>query len=122
VGTPLPDGSSRHAILSGIIRLRQGVSNAAQQAFSDAIAHAEEQLRYTPKNFHALDTKAIALAGLTLTGPTDYTADAAHAFAAARAITDAPGITTRVLHRLATLTPADPTGALHSLRISSSCE
>jgi len=64
-----PAAQSGIALVSGIARLRQGAAPAAAQAFRDAIARAEQQLEQTPTDYDALDTKAVALAGLTLTGP-----------------------------------------------------
>ena len=70
----------------------------------------------TRRTTSALDTKAVALAGLTVTGPTDHTADAAAAYAAARTINRTPGIIARALRQFDTLTAADPTGAIRRLR------
>jgi tetratricopeptide (TPR) repeat protein len=104
------------ALVDGIIRLRLGDLPAAGQAFTDAISHADQRLDTSPEDYDALDTKALALAGLTLTGPTNHNVDAAASFNAARAVTAAPGITARVLRRLNALISADPTGTLHPLQ------
>jgi hypothetical protein len=99
-----PPAQAGIALVAGIIRLRQEDMLAARQAFTDAIDHADQRLDTSPQDYDALDTKALALAGLTLTGPTNHIADAAAAFNAARAITTAAGITARVLRQLDTLT------------------
>ena len=94
----------------------RGATLPAEHAFRDAVTRAEGQLRHTPQNYDALDTEALALAGLTLTGPTDHAAEAARLFTAARHITGAAGIATRVLRRLDTLTAGDLTGTLDHVR------
>jgi tetratricopeptide (TPR) repeat protein len=111
-----PPAQAGIALVDGIIRLRQGDMPAARQAFTDAIGYADQRLGSSPQDYDALDTKAHALAGLTLAGLTSHIADAAAAFHAARAIITAPGVTARALRRLDTLTPADPTGTLHPLQ------
>ena len=91
-----PPARAGIALLDGIIHLRQRSVTAADQAFRDAITHADQRLHHTPDDYDALDTKALALTGLTLCGPTDHTTDAITAFRAARALTTADGITARV--------------------------
>jgi tetratricopeptide (TPR) repeat protein len=103
------------ALIDGIIRLRQGDLPAAAQAFTEAVSHADQRLGTSPQDYDTLDTKALALAGLTLTGPSNHVAKAAAVFHAARTITTEPGITDRVLRRLKTLTPVDPEGMLQPL-------
>jgi tetratricopeptide (TPR) repeat protein len=113
---PYPLALAGAALVSGIIHLRQGATPAAEQAFHDAVGHSDQRLATSPQDYDALDTKALALAGLTLTGGIDDTSAAAvAAFNAARTITTASGITARVLRRLNTLTPADPRGTLQPL-------
>jgi tetratricopeptide (TPR) repeat protein len=111
-----PSARAGIALVDGVVRLRLGDLPGADQAFRDAVGHAEQRLVTSPQNYDALDTKALALAGLTLTGPTDRTADAAAAFRAARTITTAPGITNRILRQLNTLTPADPNNTFGTLQ------
>jgi tetratricopeptide (TPR) repeat protein len=103
------------ALVDGIIRLRQGDLPAAAQAFTEAVGQADQRLDTSPQAYDTLDTKALALAGLTLTGPTNHIAEAAAAFDAARTITSELGIINRVLRRLNTLAPVDPKGMLRNL-------
>jgi tetratricopeptide (TPR) repeat protein len=113
---PYPSARARFALVSGIIHLRQGATNSAAEAFHDAIARADGQLHQNSGDYVALDTKATALTGLSLAGPTDRSADAIAAFRAARNLTTAAGIVTNVLRQLDALTPADPSGVLHRIR------
>ena len=88
---PYPPALAGAALVDGIARLRRGDIGGAQQSFHDAVGHADQRLDGNLNDYGALDTKALALAGLTLTGPTDRTADAMAAFLAARSIITAPG-------------------------------
>ena len=91
-------------------------------AFRDALTHADQRLQHNRDNYRALDTKALALTGLTLCGPTDHTTDAITAFRAARTLTTADGITARIHRQLDTLTHADPTGTLHHIRATATSQ
>lgn len=113
---PHPSTQADFALLSGIVHLRHGATDTAAEAFREAIADADSQLQQSPANYSALDTKATALAGLSLAGPTDRSDDAIATFRAARNVTTAAGIVTGVLRRLDTLAPADPAGVLYRLR------
>jgi tetratricopeptide (TPR) repeat protein len=113
-----PPDRAAIALMSGIIDLCGGDIPEAEHAFGVAAVRAEEQLQNCPDLYEALDVKALALAGLTLTGPADRTADAIATFRAARARTSAAGIVARVLRDLDALAPADPTNALHPIRLS----
>ena len=115
-GYPYPPSLAGIALVGGIIALRRGDVSSAKQAFRDAVGDADQRLEASPQDYESLDTKALALAGLTLTGPTDRTGDAVAVLHAARDITPALGITARILQRLDTYTPADPTGRLLPLR------
>ena len=111
-----PPARATIALLDGIIHLRRRSVTAAEQAFRDAITHADQRLHHTPDDYDALDTKALALTGLTLCSHTDHTSDAITTFRAARTLTTADGITARIHRQLDTLTPADPTGILDHIR------
>jgi tetratricopeptide (TPR) repeat protein len=115
-----PPAQAGTALVDGIIRLRQGDVPAAGQALTCAIDYADQRLSTSPNDYDTLDTKALALAGLTLTGPSDHIAEATATFDAARAVTTSPGITARVLRRLDTLTPADTKGILQPLQSAAS--
>jgi tetratricopeptide (TPR) repeat protein len=114
---PYPPAQARIALLTGIIALRVGDITAAAAAFRDAVTATatDNRLHHSPEDYDALDTQALALLGLTLTGPDDHTAAAATVFRAARTITTAEGITRRIQRDLDTLTPADPTGIIHHI-------
>jgi tetratricopeptide (TPR) repeat protein len=104
------------ALLDGIIALRQHGATAAEQAFRDAIAHADQRLHDNPDDYDALYTKALALTGLTLCDSADHITDVITAFRAARALTSADGITARIHRQLDALAPADPAGILDRIR------
>ena len=75
--------------LSGLIALRQGDRNAAVESYSAAIAQAEMMLDCCNQNYHALDAKGLALAGLAVLEGGNRAAEAIATFQAARAITSA---------------------------------
>jgi tetratricopeptide (TPR) repeat protein len=52
--------------LHGIIALRQGERETAQEAFAKSIAQADEILAKTADYYSALDAKGLAVCGLTL--------------------------------------------------------
>jgi tetratricopeptide (TPR) repeat protein len=52
--------------LHGIIALRQGEMETAQEAFTKSIAQADEILAKTPDYYSALDAKGLALCGLAI--------------------------------------------------------
>lgn len=64
----VPENNHNATALHGIIALRQGDGNTAQQAFTHASAQADEILAKTPDYFSALDAKGLALSGLALCG------------------------------------------------------
>jgi tetratricopeptide (TPR) repeat protein len=114
-----PPARATIALLDGIIHLRQHCATA-DQAFRDALNHADQRLHHNPHDYDALDTKALALTGLTLCGSTDHTTDAITAFRAARALTAADGIVARIQRQLDTVTPADPACTLDRIRPAAS--
>ena len=57
--------------LHGIIALRQGERETAQEAFTKSIAQADEILAKTPDYYSALDAKGLALCGLALRSTMD---------------------------------------------------
>ena len=89
-----PRNNPNAQALLGLIALRQGDLPAARQAFSESLRLAEGLLADTPEFYKALDTKALALAGLGQTGP------ARLAYQAARAINSDPGIVQRAVRLL----------------------
>ncbi|MEO8225414.1 MAG: hypothetical protein ABI661_11470 [Gammaproteobacteria bacterium] len=118
LGHPYLPARAGSALVAGVVRLLRGELPAAELRLQDAVRRAQEQLRVNPQSYHMLDTQALALAGLTLTGADDRTGDAIAAFQAARAVTTAYGITARFLRMFAALSLADPTGRLRPLEVA----
>ena len=73
-------------------------------------------LDYSGQNFRALDTKGIALCGLTLCHQINRSEDAIKAYKAARAINKDAGIVNRVLRLFDTLAVVDTEGILAGVR------
>ncbi|MDP1779254.1 MAG: hypothetical protein Q8K73_03175, partial [Anaerolineales bacterium] len=67
----VPQNNHNATALHGIIALRQGESEIAQEAFTKSIAQADEILAKTPDYYSALDAKGLALCGLILAGRGD---------------------------------------------------
>ena len=61
-----PRNNHKVTALHGIIALRQGERETAQEAFTKSIAQADEILAKTPDYYSALDAKGLALCGLAL--------------------------------------------------------
>ena len=104
------------SLLSGIIWLRQDQPAAAAREFQEAITRAGQQLEQASGDYHALDTKALALCGLALTTEPGKAAEACTVFRAARAITSADGIVRRTLALFDALAAADRGGILAGTR------
>ncbi len=62
----VPENNHNATALRGIIALRQGERETAQEAFTKSIAQADEILSKTPDYYSALDAKGLALCGLIL--------------------------------------------------------
>ncbi|MBK9927256.1 MAG: TIR domain-containing protein [Anaerolineales bacterium] len=62
----VPQYNHNATALHGIIALRQGEREAAQEAFAKSIEQADEILAKTPDYYDALDAKGLSLAGLTI--------------------------------------------------------
>ena len=60
----VPQNNHNATALHGIIALRQGERETAQEAFTKSIAQADEILAKTPDYYSALDAKGLALCGL----------------------------------------------------------
>jgi tetratricopeptide (TPR) repeat protein len=60
----VPENNHNASALHGIIALRQGERETAQEAFAKSIAQADEILAKTPEYYSALDAKGLALCGL----------------------------------------------------------
>lgn len=62
----VPEHNHNASALHGIIALRQGARETAQEAFAKSIAQTDEILAKTPNYYSALDAKGLALCGLAL--------------------------------------------------------
>jgi tetratricopeptide (TPR) repeat protein len=110
-----PRNASISAML-GVVLLRQGQTEPARLTFTEAVAQADTLLEYTGDNYQALDSKALALCGLTLLGDTPRLPEADAAAQAARAVNRNAGVVRRVLRLLDALAPADQAGIIAPVR------
>lgn len=115
-----PPTSADLSLILGIVLARQAQRDAASQAFTDAARSASTLIEQTSHNFHAFDTKALALCGQALTNGTGQLSEAHTMFRNARTITRAHGIVQRVLRLFDALAPADPAGILEPIRVAAS--
>ena len=60
----VPQNNHDATALHGIIALRQGERETAQEAFTKSIAQADEILAKTPDYYSALDAKGLAICAL----------------------------------------------------------
>jgi tetratricopeptide (TPR) repeat protein len=116
--------SNNHSVLAllGLITLRQEDVAATQEAFAEAVVHAETMLTHSAQNYRALDSKGLALCGLAVCGETGRMAEAAEAYRAARAINKDAGVVGRVLRLFDTMAEADAAGALAGVRAAAAGE
>ena len=115
-----PPTAADLSLILGIVLARQAKRDAASRAFTDAVRSADTLIEQTNDNYHALDTKALALCGQALTNGTGQLTEARTIFRAARTITRAHGIVQRVLRLFDALAPADPAGILEPIRVAAS--
>ncbi|HEX8294380.1 MAG TPA: tetratricopeptide repeat protein, partial [Pyrinomonadaceae bacterium] len=108
--------------LLGVIAFKQGDVSAAKEAYRQAVAQAEAMLARSAQNYMALDSKGLALCGLTVCGDADHAAEAAEAFRAARAINKESGVVGRVLRLFDTLTESDTAVGLAAVRAAAAGE
>jgi tetratricopeptide (TPR) repeat protein len=111
---PLDNGDA--AALLGLVLLRQQAPGEARMAFSEAVAHTGVLLEHAPENYHALDTKALALCGLTLLGDAARLPEAMAAVEAARAVTVAAGVVRDAVRLLDALVVVDQGDVLGPVR------
>jgi hypothetical protein len=113
--------------LHGIIALRQGDGVTARQAFTSAVAQADEILAKTPDYYDALDAKGLALCGSALCAQDDgrrttdnrkTIAEAVETFRAARKIAPHAGVVKSVLRLFDELVKCDSDGVLKNVRKS----
>jgi tetratricopeptide (TPR) repeat protein len=117
----MPQYNHNATTLHGIIALRQGERETAQEAFAKSIAQADEILAKTPDYYSALDAKGLALCGLVLTtGDSQLKADchlqAIETFSAARKIAPHAGVVKSVLRLFDELVKCDGEGLLKGVR------
>ncbi|HYO49488.1 MAG TPA: hypothetical protein VEW94_06520, partial [Chloroflexia bacterium] len=117
-GCQYDEPEHKHYLLTllGLIALRQGDNEAAQEAFVAAVAQANELVKRSASNFSALDSKGLALSGLALCGGSSQVPAAIEAYKAAREITKAPGIVARVLRLFDALAIVDEANVLAGVR------
>ncbi len=114
-----PQNNYNVSTLTGIIALRQGERETAQEAFSKSIAQADEILAKTPDYYSALDAKGLALCGIAIVGATQWVAptdDAIQTFRAARKIAPHAGVVKSVLRLFDELVKCDEEGVLKGVR------
>lgn len=117
-----PQNNHYTLALLGLIELRQKDPTAAQEAFAAAVSATDELLSFTAQNYAALDTKGLALCGLTLCDGVNRTAAASEAYRAARAINRDAGIVARVLRLFDALVVVDAAGVLKEVRAAAAGE
>jgi tetratricopeptide (TPR) repeat protein len=104
------------AALQGIVMLRQEDRDEAYDAFDLAIAEADALLDDASDRFAALDVMGLAWLGIAVAGKEYRLGEAAEAFVAARAVTQAPGVIARVRRLLDELAKADRDGLVAQIR------
>ena len=119
----VPMNNHNATALHGIIALRQGEREIAQEAFNKSIAQADEILAKTPDYYSALDAKGLAVAGLLVIGNwrLDGERDKLHAeaietFKRAREIAPHAGVVKSVLRLFDELVKCDEEGVLKDVR------
>ena len=111
----VPDLRDNALVLTGVTALRQEDMPAAKEAFLAAMRQTDQLLKANPRNYDALDSRGLALAGLALCGAGEVPASI-EAFAAARAINANPGVVSRALRLLDQLRPLDSGDVLGEVR------
>jgi tetratricopeptide (TPR) repeat protein len=119
----VPENNHNATALHGIIALRQGERQTAQEAFTKSIAQADEILAKTRDYYSALDAKGLALSGLSVIGNwrLDGERDKLHAeaietFKQARKIAPHAGVVKSVLRLFDELVKCDEEGMLKEVR------
>ena len=103
-------------MLRGIVALREGDRQTAQQAFSAAITEANRLLAHGDSLFRAFDSKAAALCGLALCEDKRHLDVAVETFRAARRVNQEVGVVERALRLLDVMKPVDPGNVLDRVR------
>jgi hypothetical protein len=108
--------SANLALVQGIALAHQDDKTDARRAMAEALDAADALLAATPDSYTSLDTRALALCGLAVTGDPSRLGEAADSFRRARAITRADGIVQRVMYLFDGLAACDETGRLARVR------
>jgi tetratricopeptide (TPR) repeat protein len=111
-----PQSNASASATLGVILLRQGQTEPARLAFTEAVTQADSLLERTSDNYRALDTKALALCGLALLGDAARLPEAHAAAQAARAVNRDAGVVQRVVRLLDALAVADQDDILAPIR------
>jgi tetratricopeptide (TPR) repeat protein len=112
-----PLNNDNVAVLLGIITLRLGDRKAAIEAFDKAIEQADEMLTWSEQNYDSMDSKGLALCGLTLCSKNgNHTASAIQAFRTARKINCDAGHLKRTIQLLDAIAQCDSTAVLALVR------
>ncbi|MBK9600919.1 MAG: hypothetical protein IPO36_03610 [Anaerolineales bacterium] len=115
----VPQNNHNATALHGIIALRQGERETAQEAFAKSIGQADEILSKTAEYYSALDAKGLALCGIAIVGATQWVAptdDAIQTFRAARKIAPHAGVVKSVLRLFDELVKCDEDNILKDVR------
>ncbi len=122
-----PENNHNASALHGIIALRQGERETAQEAFTKSIAQADEILAKTPDFYSALDAKGLALCGRAVDGEwkmedggrmrDEIVAEAIMTFKKARKIAPHAGVVKSVLRLFDELAKCDTEGILKEVRL-----
>jgi tetratricopeptide (TPR) repeat protein len=119
----VPRNNYNATALHGIIALRQGERETAQEAFAKSIAQADEILAKTPDYYEALDAKGLSNCGLTICdlrlkieGREELLAEAMETFRKARKIAPHAGVVKSVLRLFDELVKCDEEGILKGVR------
>lgn len=119
----MPANNHNASTLHGIIALRQGERETAQEAFTKSIAQADEILAKTPDYYDALDAKGLAECGLLVIGNwrldgerEKLHAEAIETFKRARKIAPHAGVVKSVLRLFDELAKCDSKGILKEVR------
>ena len=111
-----PPGEPAMHLLEGLALLELDRLEESRRAFSDALAAADALLVLADRNVAALEVRALALSGLAVVaGDPARAAEAAEAFARARAVTTAVGVVADTRRLLGIITAHDQDGLLTAI-------
>lgn len=121
----VPETNHDASALHGIIALRQGERETAQEAFTKSIVQSDEILAKTPDYYSALDAKGLALCGSAVSREwrvenskerDEVIAEAMETFRKAREIAPHAGVVKSVLRLFDELVKCDEEGMLKEVR------